>query len=370
MSVSSCQNQVSRLQKDIGDLRSKIADESKRGARFGVEVASLLQKANSASNLSSVASYLKQAESKRSEAARSEKKVGDWEKQLGNKTGDLGRAQESLGRAQADEARKQERENKQRDDASRKQSEESLKRSRLHTKELEKQAALQRHARRQAMLDIQNLPPKITVLFCGTDTKDGKRLQLDEEIRLITSQIRASKLRDSVELKSVWALRTPELFQAMNEHKPHIVHFSGHGSEADQIVLLDDQGNPKFIEKAVLVQMLVTTASNLHLVVFNTCFSHNQAQAITQHVEAAIGMSTEIGDVAARNFSAQFYSAIGFGRSVQEAYDQAKAYLLSENSEEAQTPVLFVKDGVDANELILVKPASMNPSKSRTRRAA
>ena len=131
----------------------------------------------------------------------------------------------------------------------------------------------------------------------------------------------------------------------MNEHKPHIVHFSGHGSEADQIVLLDDQGNPKFIEKAVIVQMLVTTASNLQLVVFNTCFSHNQAQAITQHVEAAIGMSTEIGDVAARNFAAQFYSAIGFGKSVQTAYEQAKAYLMVENNDEAQTNSLVTGAG-------------------------
>ena len=357
MSVSSYQSQVVSLQKSIGDLRSKIADENKKIARINGDVASLLRSMNSASSISSVTSYMKQMESKQNDGARCEKNVGDLERQLGSKMGDLGRAQENLSRAQADEARKQERENKQRDDASRKQSEESLKRSRLHTKELEKQAALQRHTRRQAMLDIQNLPPKITVLFCGTDTKDGKRLELDEEIRLITSQIRASKHRDSVELKSVWALRTPELFQAMNEHKPHIVHFSGHGSEADQIVLLDDQGNPKFIEKSVIVQMLASTASNLQLVVFNTCFSRNQAQEITQHVEAAIGMSDSIGDVAARNFSAQFYSAIGFGLSVQQAYDQAIAFLMSENIKEAKTPMLFVKDDVNASQLILVKPA-------------
>ncbi len=357
MSASSYQSQVASLQRSISDLRSKIADENKQIARINGDIASLMRSMNSASNLDSVASYIKRMESKQLDGVRCEQKVSDLERQLASKMSDLGRAQDNLSRTMDQEQRKQDQESTRRNDAARTQNEERMRQAHLHTKELEKQAAIASHARRQAMLDINNLPPKITVLFCGTDPKGNKPLALDEEVRLITAQVRASKLRDSIDLKSVWALRSLDLFQAMNEHKPHIVHFSGHGSSANQIVFLDDKGNAKLIEKAVIVQMLASTASNLQLVVFNTCFSRNQAQEITRYVEAAIGMSDSIGDVAARNFSAQFYSAIGFGLSVQQAYDQAIAYLLSENSDEAQTPLLFVREDVDASQLILVKPA-------------
>lgn len=44
----------------------------------------------------------------------------------------------------------------------------------------------------------------------------------------------------------------------------------------------------------------------------------------------SIGMNTSIGDDAARVFAAQFYSSIGFGLSIQKAFDQAKAALMLE----------------------------------------
>ena len=64
-----------------------------------------------------------------------------------------------------------------------------------------------------------------------------------------------------------------------------------------------------------------------------------------------------IGDDAARTFAAQFYSAIGFGKSVNEAFEQAKAALMLENIPEEDTPELFVADGLDASELYIVRPA-------------
>ena len=62
----------------------------------------------------------------------------------------------------------------------------------------------------------------------------------------VTKKIRESEYRDAVELKSVWAVRPTDLLQAINEHKPTIVHFSGHGSNNDELVLQDDSSNKKF----------------------------------------------------------------------------------------------------------------------------
>ncbi len=75
-----------------------------------------------------------------------------------------------------------------------------------------------------------------------------------------------------------------------------------------------------------------------------------------KHVNAAIGMSKEVNDRAARNFASQFYSAIGFGLSIPKAFAQAKAALMMEDFDEADTPALYLKDGITEEELILVRP--------------
>lgn len=104
------------------------------------------------------------------------------------------------------------------------------------------------------------------------------------------------------------------------------------------------------------MQTMMASAGNIRLSFFNTCYSRSQAEAVVQHVEAAIGMNTAIGDEAARLFASQFYSAIGFGHSVQTAFDQAKAALMLEGVSEENTPELFVADGVDPKELFIVRP--------------
>lgn len=69
-------------------------------------------------------------------------------------------------------------------------------------------------------------------------------------------------------------------------------------------------------------------------------------------------MKTSIGDEAARVFAAQFYSAIGFGLSVKQSFDQAKTALMLEGIAEQDTPELFVAAGVEVDQLILVQPSS------------
>jgi hypothetical protein len=102
-----------------------------------------------------------------------------------------------------------------------------------------------------------------------------------------------------------------------------------------------------------------TVTDNIRLVVFNACFSCDQAEAVTQHVEAAIGMNDAIGDDAARVFAAQLYSAIGFGRSIKQAFDQGISALLLEGIPEEETPALFTQDGRDSENIVLVRPPSL-----------
>lgn len=86
---------------------------------------------------------------------------------------------------------------------------------------------------------------KIRVLFLAANPAGTHPLRLDEEIREITAKIRAAEHRDSLELISRWAVQPDDLQQALLEVKPHVVHFSSHGSPNAEIILLDRQGNPK-----------------------------------------------------------------------------------------------------------------------------
>jgi hypothetical protein len=168
--------------------------------------------------------------------------------------------------------------------------------------------------------------------------------------------IRKAKHRDSVKLESCWALQTIDLLQALNEFNPTIVHFSGHGSDEDEIVFQTQEGTAKLVSKEAIVQTMMASSDNIRLVFFNTCYSRNQAEAISKFVDATIGMNTSIGDEAARVFSSQFYSSIGFGNSVKKAFQQAKALLMLERIKEENTPELFTKPGLNGNDIILVQP--------------
>jgi hypothetical protein len=199
---------------------------------------------------------------------------------------------------------------------------------------------------------------KIKVLFLAANPAGTQQLRLDEEIRQITAKIRASEYHDALELVSLWAVRPDDLLQGLLEHKPHVVHFSGHGSSAAQIILHDQDGRPKPVTKGALVSLFRTLKDNVRVVVLNACSTGPQRKALGEIIDCVVGMNKPIGDAAAAVFAASFYRAIGFGRSVQEAFDLGKVALQLEGIPEDKTPTLSVREGVNASTLTLVGPSS------------
>lgn len=204
---------------------------------------------------------------------------------------------------------------------------------------------------------------KQKILFLAANPTGTTPLALDEECRQITEKIRAAAHRDSLELITRWAVRPEDLLQHLNEHSPHVVHFSGHGTATEEIVLLDKERNPKTVPAPALKQLFATLKDNIRVVVLNACFSKQQASAITEVVDCAIGMNKAIGDDAAIAFAAAFYQAIGFGRSVKVAFESGKSALMLDGIPEEKTPELICKTGVDPAAIVLVVPdlAQRNP---------
>lgn len=206
------------------------------------------------------------------------------------------------------------------------------------------------------LLREQQTMKKIRILFVSANPTSTTTLKLDEEVREIEAKIRAAQHRDSLELITKWAVRPDDLLQSLNQHKPHVVHFSGHGSSTEEIILLDNQGKPKPVSKEALVSLFRTLKDNIRVVLLNACFSQPQAEAITGEIDCAIGMMRAIGDDAAITFAASFYRAIGFGRSVKDAFDQGKTALLLEGIGEEQTPHLITRQTVAAESIVLINP--------------
>lgn len=335
------QQEIAKHQQEKGREAGRIADLQKR-------ISSASEAARRASSPSTMTSKLKDAERYQNDVARSQKKIADLE-------GKIAREQSKVADAQKSAAKEEEREFRERLKKDERRVQDQERRMRQITGKLVEHDELHEHAL-SAIERLSQLPERIVVLFLAANPLDQQQLRLDEEVRSISEMIRKSQHRDSVKLESCWAVRPLDVLQAINEHKPRIVHFSGHGSDLDKIVFQDNNGKTKLVSKEAIVQTMAVASDDIQLVFFNTCYSRNQAEAVVMHVAAAIGMNTSIGDEAARVFAAQFYSAIGFGLSVRRAFEQARAALLLESIPEHDTPELFVANGVDADELILVRP--------------
>lgn len=207
----------------------------------------------------------------------------------------------------------------------------------------------------------KRMTEKVKILFLAANPKASTLLRLDEEIRQIHEKIRAAAFRDSFELQSRWAVRPLDLLQAFNELRPHVVHFSGHGTCNAELVLEDYAGCAKPVGVDSLKSLFGTMKDNIRLVLLNACHSEDQARAVSQVIDCTVGMNAAIGDKAAITFASMFYGALAFGHSVGQAFEQGRIALKLEGIPEEKTPVLLARQGVDALEVSFVNRAPVNP---------
>ena len=210
---------------------------------------------------------------------------------------------------------------------------------------------------------------KMKVLFLAANPIDTSRLRLDEECREIEHRILLAQKRDTISLVNKGAVRIGDLQLYLNQEKPSIVHFSGHGSRRNRIFLEDDFGNAKDVPPDALERMFDILKDDIKCVVLNACFSLEQARAINQHIDCVVGMSSSIEDKAAIVFSAAFYLAIASGRSVKNAFDQGITELMLQGLSGKDVPQLLTRDGEDASCIFLLK-SKLSIARQRTAESA
>ena len=205
---------------------------------------------------------------------------------------------------------------------------------------------------------------KVKALFLAANPIETTRLSLDEETRNTRIQIERSRYPDRLDLIYEFALRPDDLLHALNKHRPQLVHFSGHGSRAGELILVNENGESKPVSPDGIKDLFVALKDNIRVVVFNACNTRTLAASVSEIIDCAIGMDGPIGDKAAIIFAASFYRALGFGRSVQEAFMQGRVALRIEGCAEHDAPQLLTKPGVDPACLVLI-PTAINPKDGR-----
>jgi len=196
---------------------------------------------------------------------------------------------------------------------------------------------------------------KIRILFLAANPKSTVSLRLDEEVREIEHKILLAQKKDQLLLIKKGAVRVGDLQLYLNQERPTIVHFSGHGTSEGRIILEDNTGNPVTIPPDALARVFETLKDNVRCIVLNACFSLEQALAINQHIDCVIGMSSTISDEAAIAFSSAFYLALSSERSIKNAFDQGINELMLSSIQEENIPQLLSRDQIDPSKIFLLK---------------
>lgn len=173
---------------------------------------------------------------------------------------------------------------------------------------------------------VQPLEQAKTLLFLAANPTDTARLSLDREQREVAEALQRSKHRASFKLVSRVAVKPRDVLRALLDEMPAIIHFSGHGTGVDGLVLEDDSGSSKLASADALTEVFAN-CRNLECVVLNACYSGVQAAAIVRHIEYVIGIQREIPDRTAIAFASGYYDALGAGRTYMEAFEWALSYL-------------------------------------------
>lgn len=196
------------------------------------------------------------------------------------------------------------------------------------------------------------------ILFLTANPANTTPLQLDEEIRLIGQRIRRGEYRKMFDVRPVPALRATDLPYELMDNAPDIVHFSGHGSQAGELLFQrDSDGDAVPIPASTLARVFKQLRDRIQCVVLNACYSEIQAAAIAESIPCVIGMSRAVPDATAIAFAAGFYEALAFGKSVAEAFELGQIQVelsLPAYASSSEIPRLLVRPGADANQLRFV----------------
>lgn len=197
--------------------------------------------------------------------------------------------------------------------------------------------------------------PRVTDVDVDSGEVISTRIRVDKEIRDVQEEVRRSLHRDNIDIKP-WVAATPiDVLNALNDQRPHVMHFSGHAGEG--LLEFDDgeiEPEPYLVSLEQLAKALGATNPAPQVLVLNACDTLAGAEALLPAVPVIVATSATITDLAANVFAVRFYAAVASGQSIGHAVEQARYamdVLAGGSGDVIQT---VVREGVALDELVLV----------------
>lgn len=182
---------------------------------------------------------------------------------------------------------------------------------------------------------------KIKILFLSANPEKTSHLRLNKEIRYVKNGFTSATLRDKFEFISEPAVTVPDITKAIMTLRPQIVHFSGHGTGKEGLVVEAREGKMEYFSTTALSRLFGLFKDDIECTLLNACYSEEQAVAISKEGLTsanankgiyAVGTNDAIGDKAAIDFSVGFYQAIGEGYDYKFAFEMGLVHVNAANA--------------------------------------
>jgi hypothetical protein len=196
----------------------------------------------------------------------------------------------------------------------------------------------------------------LRVLYLTSDPDKAHSLRVDAEVRRVQQVIRGSAFRQNITVEYRPAANLGSLIDGLNDHRPQIVHFSGHGHKGG--IATDNGGTGKcaieMLPFDLLAKAVSATDSPPDVIVLNSCNSSAGRSALVKSGKIVIAMRASVSDLAATAFATRFSAAIAGGQSVKAAFAQGTLAVEAVSISEADTPELFHSLGTNPAKVVLV----------------
>jgi len=360
MSAESIRNEITRLRTTEATLRRESA---KHEADLGKARAAASQKRKSASiagSSSTAQMHLRSAGQEDKKAAAASEKLAAASDKLARNAADQTSKQRSLAAAEKSEREAVNRAVKREAD---KQRREQVAADRTAEQRRRTEKSHAREVARLSQTTVRHIyvrepePEKLRVLYLTASPELVSPLRTDAEVNNVLVALRGAKHRELIELHLRPAARPQDLMDGINDLRPHVVHFSGHGGGRGLLFDNASLDAPEGTEVSfdLLARLLGATDTPPKLIVLNACETLDGADLLLEVAPVVVAMLDSVGDMAAGVFATQFYAAIASAQSVGAALRQAKAMMAAALLDDANLPQHVARADVDVDKLVMVR---------------
>lgn len=352
MSEKQYRDQVDRLTKELAGLRRDDAAAKKSATKARNEASAYRAKIKPTTSPAMARSYENSAKRADGRAETAEGKVKTVAVKIADRTKKLNAAEMNLTKAI-------EQRNRRTDQADARRRRTELDHSR-RVSQLSRTVV--RHVHEVHVIP-QPRAEELRVLYLTSNpmiTDPDEILRVDAEVARVQRAVRGALHREYIKISLRPAANPDDLLDGLNDLRPHVLHFSGHGVDGDLVMDDSDLVDPQPVDLTLnqLGRALGTIDLPPVLVVLNACeTADNAADELLLVAPVVIAMAGSVLDEAAGLFAARFYAAIASGLSIKKAFDQAQLVVeLGGLDEESWVITLIHRDDVDPDDIVLVRP--------------